>query len=109
MNGGNSIDVAAASHSVPNYIEIPHVRTKSAAQHQELTLQSSSVYLNSRKESSSSCSRSDPTLQDLEDMKRMVRELRNKSVEEVYQKWGLGSEGDATNCVRQVSIDDVDK
>ena len=44
-------------------------------------------------------------------MKRMVRELRNKSIsmEEVYQKWGLGSEGDATKCVRQVSIDDVDK
>lgn len=109
MNCGGNSNNAAADHSVPTHIEIPHVTTKrSNAAHHELASQSSSVYLYGKTESS--CPGSDATLQDLEDMKRMVRELRNKSMEEVYQTLGLDSEGDGSKkCVRQVSIDDVDK
>jgi uncharacterized membrane-anchored protein YjiN (DUF445 family) len=103
----NSKNAAPANRGIPRVIAIPSVQTKST---QKSVSKSSNIYF----DGDTSSPGSEATQQDLDDMKRMVRELRNQlrnqPASAVYQKtFGLvRAERDTSReFASQVSISSV--
>ena len=99
-----------ADRTVPKYIEIPCGPTAAGAipEHHEPVSNSSFINFDCDIVSSPG---SRATQDDLDEMKRMVREMVNKPASTVYEKFGLlDTEGERlSKYVRQVSMRSVDK
>ncbi|KAL3780744.1 hypothetical protein ACHAWO_005531 [Cyclotella atomus] len=101
VNSTNDMNVTLPSRGIPHVIEIP--KSYGPVKHQ-LVSKSSFTYYDSERMSPGS----EATKRDLEETKRMVKEMKDMPASTVFAKFGLvdGSEGDVCNqFTRRVSVD----